>query len=98
MLLLAVTYGALLWPSLAGDRLPVAVYLATIALMACEAFSQLARMPSLAHGLAAIGAGLFVFSDACLAWNRFRKPFHAAQALILSSYFLAQWCITLSLF
>ena len=29
-----------------------------------------------------VGASLFVLSDSLLAWNRFRKPFPAAQALI----------------
>ena len=49
-------------------------------------------------GVAALllGAILFTLSDAALALNRFRAPFASAQATILSSYYLAQWLIALS--
>jgi uncharacterized membrane protein YhhN len=46
--------------------------------------------------LAGAGAALFVASDALLAWDRFRAPFHASRAAVLSTYFLAQWLIALS--
>ena len=46
--------------------------------------------------LALVGAGLFVFSDAALAWNRFRRPFAGAQVVVLSSYFAGQCGIALS--
>ena len=44
----------------------------------------------------ALGAALFVLSDSLLAWNRFRNPFPAAQALIHATYFPAQWLIAIS--
>lgn len=38
-----------------------------------------------------IGAALiFVFSDSCIAWNRFVEPFDNAAIIIMATYFLAQ--------
>jgi uncharacterized membrane protein YhhN len=45
---------------------------------------------------AAIGAGFFVVSDSILALDRFRKHFHAARALTLTTYWIAQLLIALS--
>jgi len=39
---------------------------------------------------------LFLASDSVLAVDRFVKPFRAAQAVILSTYFAAQALIALS--
>jgi uncharacterized membrane protein YhhN len=44
-----------------------------------------------------IGAILFLVSDSVLAINRFAKPFRAAEALLLTTYFAAQTLIALSL-
>ena len=46
--------------------------------------------------IAAAGAVLFLASDSMLAIDRFRLPFKAAQALVLSTYWLGQWLIALS--
>jgi hypothetical protein len=48
------------------------------------------------HGLAGLGAVLFVVSDSALAANRFRAQYQSAQALILSAYVAAQWLIARS--
>ena len=48
------------------------------------------------NALAAMGALLFVASDSALAWDRFKQEFKAAQAVILATYFAAQWLIALS--
>ncbi|MGH8527590.1 MAG: lysoplasmalogenase family protein [Gammaproteobacteria bacterium] len=37
----------------------------------------------------AVGAALFVVSDATLAINRFRRTFRAAQAIVMSTYVAA---------
>jgi uncharacterized membrane protein YhhN len=42
------------------------------------------------------GAVLFLISDGVLAINRFMRSFRAAQAVILTTYFTAQWLIALS--
>lgn len=92
-------YGALmlrlLWPRLGKLKAPVVVYVAAILLMAWLALNRwLAGEAGSALVLA--GALLFVASDSALAWNRFRGEFKGAQAVVLSTYFAAQWLIALS--
>jgi uncharacterized membrane protein YhhN len=96
LLVVAAALLRLLWPGLGKLRLPVSVYTATIVLMvwlACALAWQL-RTPGTA--LAAAGALLFMISDALLALNRFQRPYHSAQALIMGSYVAAQAMIALS--
>ena len=45
---------------------------------------------------AAVGAVLFVASDAALALVRFRADFAGSRAFVLGTYFLAQWMIATS--
>lgn len=95
-----VVYGVLmlglLWPRLGRLRWAVAAYVAVILLMAWQAASRWLVAGPAGGGLAAAGALLFVASDSLLAWNRFRGSFRAAQALVLGTYFAAQWLIALS--
>lgn len=93
-----VVYGAsmlwLLWGGFGRLKAAVVVYVAAILLMAWAALS---RWPDADGGAwAAAGALLFVASDSALAWDRFGGRFKAAQALILSTYFAAQWLIAVS--
>lgn len=97
LLAFALLYFRLLLPGLGRERGPVTAYLIVISLMGMQALEAALRQESVTAWIAALGALLFMASDACHAWNRFRKPFPAAQALILGSYFLAQWLIVLSL-
>jgi uncharacterized membrane protein YhhN len=93
-------YGALmlrrLWPRLGSLKGPVAAYVVVILLMAWAAASRWINAGPSGSGLAAAGALLFAASDSLLAWNRFRGSFPAAQALVLATYFAAQWLIALS--
>lgn len=95
-----VVYGALmlraLWPGLGSLKAPVAVYVAVILLMAWQALNRWLGSGSQGGGLALAGALLFVASDSALAWNRFREKFRSAQAVVLGTYFAAQWLIALS--
>lgn len=43
--------------------------------------------------LYALGAALFVISDLVLAWNLFVEPVENAGAMIMVTYYLAQWLI-----
>lgn len=91
-------YGAsmlwILWRGFGRLKAAVVVYVAAILLMAWAALS---RRPDAGGGVwAAAGALLFVASDSSLAWNRFRGEFKGAQALILCTYFAAQWLIAVS--
>lgn len=85
-----------LWPRLGPMRGPVVVYLAVIVAMAWQAAGRAAALGSRSTLLAALGAALFVLSDATLALNRFQRPFRAAQAVILSTYYAAQLLIAWS--
>jgi uncharacterized membrane protein YhhN len=79
--------------ALRGERemaVPVALYMAVIAVMASSALSS-------GSLLAALGAVLFVVSDTMIAWNRFVRPFAAAEVGIMVTYHLGQAGLVLSL-
>jgi uncharacterized membrane protein YhhN len=80
---------ARLWPHLGRERLPVTLYVATIAAMAWTAGGRAAAgAPGGAVALA--GAVTFMVSDAALAMNRFVGRFPAAQAVVMVTYYAAQ--------
>lgn len=86
----------LLWPHLGRLRNPVLVYVAVLVAMAWQAAARAADLGTPAALSAASGAILFVVSDATLALNRFRRPFRAAQGIVMSTYVVAQALITFS--
>ena len=86
----------LLWPGLGKLRLPVLLYSATILLMVWQAWGWHWAFDTPGSRLAALGATLFMASDAVLALNRFRRPFPGAQAVIMLTYVAAQALIALS--
>ena len=77
-------------------RPPVVAYVALLLVMAGQATSRAVTLHSAPALHAGLGAALFVLSDSLLAWNRFRNPLPAAQALIHATYFPAQWLIAIS--
>jgi uncharacterized membrane protein YhhN len=85
-----------LWPRLGGLRAPVAVYAAVLLGMAWQASARWAVYGTVPALLAALGAGWFVVSDSLLAWERFREPHAYGQAVVLGTYYAAQWLIALS--
>ena len=88
---------ALVWPGLKPAlRGPVVVYVIVIAAMAGQATGRWYVSGSMVALAAAVGAGLFVVSDAVLAIDRFRWPFRAARAVTLSTYWAAQLLIAIS--
>lgn len=88
---------ALVWPGLKPAlRGPVAAYVVVIAAMAGQATERWSDLGGGFALAAAMGAGLFVVSDAVLAIDRFRWKFHAARALTLATYWSAQLLIALS--
>ena len=80
---------AYLWPRLGALRLPVVVYVGALVVMAWQAAAR-------GNAFATIGAALFVVSDATLAIDRFRRPFRAAQLVVMSTYVAAQALIAVS--
>lgn len=86
----------ILFPYLEAMTLPVLVYVAVILIMGWQAFEQWNLSKNTFTCLAFVGAVLFIFSDSVLALNKFREPFEIARALNLSTYFIAQWMVALS--
>ncbi|KAF1055460.1 MAG: hypothetical protein GAK43_00254 [Stenotrophomonas maltophilia] len=87
-----------LWPHLPlAMRVPVLVYVAALALMAALALARAgARSAPPGARWAAVGALLFVASDALLAWDRFAGGLPQASLLVLASYYAAQYGIARS--
>jgi alkylglycerol monooxygenase len=83
---------ALLWPGLTEPALKgaVAVYVMVIALMTAQAIGRASRLGSRSAHTVAWGAGIFMLSDALLAFDRFVQPLPLASLWVLSSYFMAQ--------
>lgn len=94
---LAAAVLSLLWPTLpAALALPVVVYVSVLAAMAAQAAGVWWRQRDRASAFAAIGGLCFVASDAMLALDRFRAPFAMAMATVLTTYWIAQCLIALS--
>jgi uncharacterized membrane protein YhhN len=86
-----------LWPGLQRRlRIPVTLYVLVITLMAGAALGRWTEFRTLAALGAAIGAGLFVVSDALLAVDRFRWSLRASRTAVLGTYWMAQYLIALS--
>jgi uncharacterized membrane protein YhhN len=86
----------LLWPGLGRLKAPVLVYTFVIILMVWQAWARGWTLATGGSTLAAVGAAFFMGSDALLAINRFRAPLRNAQALVMTTYALAQSLIALS--
>jgi uncharacterized membrane protein YhhN len=99
-LLPCAVYGVLIFsilaPHLGKMKFPVLMYMVVILVMAWQAWERWHQTGQSAALLAFLGAVLFVVSDSALAINRFRGEYKSAQALILSTYFAAQWLIARS--
>lgn len=85
-----------LWDGLGSLRVPVVVYSAALLVMAWQAAERWMGLGTTPALLAAVGAGLFVISDSVLAWERFVRRHRWGQAVVLGTYFAAQWLIALS--
>ncbi len=86
-----------LWPQVPGKlRLPVSLYAATITTMAAQAASRALVNRDSGATLAAVGAALFVVSDAVLAARRFGQPIDHGHLIVLGTYFGAQAGLALS--
>ena len=94
---IAAALYAALRPGLPGElRLPVAGYAILLALMAGQAMGRWFVRRTGSAWFAAMGALLFMLSDALLASDRFRAPLPCASLLILVPYFAGQYLMALS--
>jgi uncharacterized membrane protein YhhN len=87
---------AILLPKTGKLAIPVIVYATALATMGWQAASRWQALQDDASLYAMVGAILFMVSDSLLAINRFAKPFRAAEFLLLTTYFAAQYLIALS--
>jgi len=71
-------------------RIPVAVYVTVIALMAAQAIGRAGALGDRAARQVALGAGFFMLSDSLLATHRFVLPLPLAQVGVLATYYTAQ--------
>jgi uncharacterized membrane protein YhhN len=85
-----------LLPKTGRLALPVVVYSMALAVMGWQAASRWQHLQDDASFYAMIGAVLFLVSDGVLAFNRFVRPFRAAELVLLTTYFAAQYLIALS--
>jgi uncharacterized membrane protein YhhN len=86
----------ILLPGLGETKLPVIAYLLVILTMAWQSAVRWIATRDRSCLFALAGALLFVASDSTIAFNRFHAAFYLAEAVIMSTYFAAQWLIALS--
>ncbi|HHX63922.1 MAG TPA: lysoplasmalogenase [Chloroflexi bacterium] len=87
---------AVLWPHVGSLRWPVLAYEIVIVSMAWCAWERWAQTGQAGALLALVGGLLFVVSDSVLALDRFARPFARAGAVVLGTYYGAQWLIAMS--
>lgn len=97
LIALVAAYGVslvwLLFPHLAGLKIPVMVYAAVICTMLLCSLHIFHKVNSTANILYVSGALFFVLSDSLLAVNKFYQPFAYAGVFIMLTYCLAQYLI-----
>lgn len=71
-------------------KLAVAAYVGVIALMVAQAIGRAVVLRNAAATAVALGACIFMLSDALIAINRFVQPLPLVSLWVLSSYYLAQ--------
>jgi len=90
---LVIPYAALLLslllPHAGSLKLPVLIYCSVLGAMVVTAAARHAALPSPANLRALTGAVFFLASDSLLAFRQFRGAYPGAQALILSTYWIA---------
>lgn len=90
----AVVYGYLWTHGLpTAMRIPVAIYVLVIGLMAAQALGRATVLHTAAARTVAWGAVSFMVSDTVLALDRFVQPIAGAYLWVLGTYYLAQCLI-----
>jgi len=84
-------------PGLGRQLLPVMAYMTIAVLMAWLGVCRHLTLLETKSLFALVGGLLFLFSDSVNGFKRFRKPFRAAEALVLAPYFAAQLLFALSI-
>ena len=86
---------AVIWPGLNDPvlKIAVAVYVSVISLMAAQAIGRAMVLGDASSRWVAVGACVFMVSDACIAINKFVTPLPLAGLWILATYYTAQLLI-----
>ena len=95
-LVFLVVVSVILLPHLGRMKVPVIAYELVILVMAWRAMERWLQVENVQAFAAFLGAILFLFSDTLHGIREFVRKFRIAQALILGTYFCAQWLIALS--
>ncbi len=97
LVITGLMYFQYLQPKLGKLKFPVLIYISIIVFMGIFAHQLHINLNTIQSHFAIIGSILFIISDAALAFNKFALPFKLAQVLVLSTYYFAQYFITLSI-
>ncbi|MEJ5229686.1 MAG: lysoplasmalogenase [Pseudothermotoga sp.] len=89
-------YFVVLHKHLGKMRLPIFVYVLVIGWMFCTTFSVLNKEIYFLRVLLPLAGGLFVFSDFCIAVDKYIRRLPTRDVIVLASYFLSQWIISIS--
>lgn len=96
LVIVALVYYNFLRKDLKKYSIPVFVYMTVIILMNWQAINLSISSDKTVFVGIAFGSILFSFSDAILAYNKFKKPFEIAEVLILSSYWISIFTFTIA--
>ncbi|WP_026898397.1 lysoplasmalogenase [Daejeonella oryzae] len=91
----SLSYYTYIRPYLGDLKLPVMVYIFIISMMAILAAYRYKRVNLLSFRLIITGAVFFIISDSALAYNKFVSPYPFAGVIIMGTYMIAQYLITI---
>lgn len=91
----AIGYYVYIRQDLGAMKLPVMAYTFVISLMMMMAAFRNMRVNKISFNLILFGAMFFLISDSILAYNKFVKSFDLAGLLIMGTYMIAQYLITI---
>jgi uncharacterized membrane protein YhhN len=94
-LLYGLVMGIYLSDYLGEMLIPVIIYETVMIIMLTAAISRIGRVNRESFYLVLAGAILFVISDSILAVNKFAHPVALSTILIMGTYLLAEWLITM---
>ena len=96
IIIVGIIYLVTILPHTGKLKIPVAIYITIIIVMGWFAIERYTNLQTIGSLYGTIGAIFFIISDAVLAYNKFKNQFYYAELIVLSSYFIAQWLIALS--
>lgn len=94
-LLYGLAMGVYLSSYLGEMLIPVIIYETVMIIMLTGAISRIGKVNRISYYLVLAGAVLFVVSDSILAVSKFACPVPLSTVLIMGTYLLAEWLITI---